>query len=85
MQCLRVHARSLRVYCISPFTFTFVLFVISASDPTVFLDYASINFMNNTLETIVDSNDLEYRILTVLDYFAFLHRNLHIVNLDIKP
>ena len=60
MQCLRVHARSLRVYCISPFTFNFVLFVISASDPTVFLNYASISVMNIFLDSISDPIDLEY-------------------------
>jgi hypothetical protein len=34
------------------------LFVISASDPTVFLDYASISVLNCTLETILDPIDL---------------------------
>ena len=60
-------------------------FVISASNPTIFLDYASISPMNVTLDSIRDPNDLEYWILIVLDYLAFLHRNLHLVNLDIKP
>lgn len=60
-------------------------YVISASDPTVFLNYATSSYMNNTLDTIVDYIDLEYWMLTVLDCLAFLHRNLHIVNLDIKP
>ena len=31
-------------------------YVMSASDPTVFLDYASISIMNNTLEGISDPN-----------------------------
>ena len=61
------------------------IFVISASDPTVFLDYASISPMNTTLDGISDPIDLEYWILIVLDYLAFLHRRLHLVNLDIKP
>ena len=61
------------------------LYVISASDPTVFLDYASISPMNTTLDGISDPIDLEYWILIVLDYLAFLHRRLHLVNLDIKP
>ena len=34
------------------------LFVLSASDPNVFLDYASISVLNCTLETILDPNDL---------------------------
>ena len=59
--------------------------MISASDPTVFLNYASVSYMNNTLDTIVDSIYLDYWIFTVLDYLAFHHRKLHIVNLDIKP
>jgi hypothetical protein len=61
------------------------LFVVSASDPTVLLDYASISEMNNTLETIVEPIDLEFWILIVLDYLGFLHRILHLVILDIKP
>ena len=61
------------------------LFVVSASDPTVFLDYASISRMNSTLDTIWDPIDLEFWILIVLDYLAFHHRILHLVNLDIKP
>jgi len=64
---------------------TLDLFVISASDPTVFLDYASITNKNTTLDDIYDPIDLEYWILMVLDYLAFLHRILHLVNLDIKP
>ena len=61
------------------------LFVVSASDPTVFLDYASISWMNNTLDTIRDPIDLEFWILIVLDYLTFLHQILHLTNLDIKP
>lgn len=61
------------------------LFVISASDPTVFLDYATISYMNNTLDAICDPEDLEYRIYLVLDHLAFMHLGLHCVNLDIKP
>jgi hypothetical protein len=64
---------------------SFDLFVVSASDPTVFLDYASISTMNNTLDTISNPIDLEFWIWIVLDYLAFLHRILHLVNLDIKP
>ena len=60
------------------------LFVVSASDPTVFLDYASISAMNNTLDTIWDPLDLGFWILIILDYLAELHR-IKIVNLDIKP
>jgi len=41
--------------------------------------------MNTTLEEISDPIELEYWILIVLDYLAFLHHRLHIVNLDIKP
>jgi serine/threonine protein kinase len=41
--------------------------------------------MNNTIDTIVDPINLEFWIYTVLDYLAYLHRNLLIVNLDIKP
>jgi serine/threonine protein kinase len=41
--------------------------------------------MNMTLDVISDPDELEYYILIVLDYIAFLHRNLHLVNLDIKP
>jgi len=61
------------------------LFVVSASDPTVFLDYASISTMNNTLDTIWDPINLEFWIFIILDYLAILHRILHMVNLDIKP
>jgi hypothetical protein len=61
------------------------LFVISATDPTAFLDYATISYMNNTLDCIYDPEDLEYRIYLVLDHLAFLHLGLHCVNLDIKP
>ena len=61
------------------------LFVISASDPTLFLDYASISQMNITLDGINSPIDLEYWILIVLDYLVFLHRCLHLVVLDIKP
>jgi hypothetical protein len=64
---------------------SFDLFVVSASDPTVFLDYASISTMNNTIDTISNPIDLEFWIWIVLDYLAFLHRILHLVNLDIKP
>ena len=41
--------------------------------------------MNITLDGISDPDELEYQILIVLDYIAFLHRILHLVNLDIKP
>jgi serine/threonine protein kinase len=41
--------------------------------------------MNVTLDGISDPDELEYWILIVIDYLSFLHRNLHIVNLDIKP
>jgi len=61
------------------------LFVVSVSDPTVFLDYASISHLNVTLDDIEDPDDLENWILIVLDYLAFLHRILKLVNLDIKP
>ena len=61
------------------------LFVISASDPTVFLDYASVSLMNITLDCISDPIDLEYWIFMVLDYLAFLHSYPQFVNLDIKP
>ena len=60
-------------------------FVVSASDPTEFLDYASISGMNNTLDTIWDPIDLEFWILRILDNLAFSHRILNLVNLDIKP
>ena len=61
------------------------LFVVSASDPTVFIDYASISIMNNTLDTIWDPIKLGFWILIILDYLAVHHRILHMVNLDIKP
>jgi hypothetical protein len=61
------------------------LFVIQASDPTVFLNYASVTGMNVTLEGIIDSVNLECWILIILDYLAFLHCRLDLVNLDIKP
>jgi hypothetical protein len=61
------------------------LFVISAADPNVILDYASVSRMNNTLDSKWEPEDLEYCVLIVLDYIAFLHRVLHLVNLDIKP
>jgi hypothetical protein len=51
----------------------------------VFLDYATISYMNNTLDGICDPEDLEYRIYLVLDHLAFMHLGLHCVNLDIKP
>ena len=60
-------------------------FVLSASDPTVLLNYASISPMNNTLDTIWDPINLEFWILITLNYLAFFHRILHLVNLDIKP
>ena len=66
-------------------TWNLDLYVISASDPTVFLDYASISPMNSTLETIWDPIDLEFWILLILDKLVALHRFLHMVNLDIKP
>ena len=50
------------------------LFVIQASDPTVFLNYASVSSMNVTLEGIIDPVNLECWILIILDYLAFLHR-----------
>ena len=61
------------------------LFVVSALDQSVLLDYASISRMNSTLDTIWDPIDIEFWILIVLDYLAYLHRILHLVNLDIKP
>jgi serine/threonine protein kinase len=61
------------------------IFVISASDPAVFLNYASFTRMNITLDSISNPDELEYWILIVLDYLAFLHRSLNLVNLDIKP
>ena len=61
------------------------LFVIQASDPTIFLNYASVSSMNVTLEEIIDPVNLECWILIILDYLAFLHRRLNLVNLDIKP
>ena len=60
-------------------------FVLSASDPTELLNYASISQMNNTLDTIWDPINLEFWILITLNYLAFFHRILHLVNLDIKP
>jgi hypothetical protein len=60
------------------------LFVVSASDPTVFLDYASISIMNSTLDTIWDPINLGTYIFIILDYLAVLHP-IKIVNLDIKP
>jgi hypothetical protein len=61
------------------------LFVVSAADPNVILDYASVSRMNNTFDSKWEPADLEYCVLIVLDYLAFLHRSLHMVNLDIKP
>lgn len=61
------------------------LFVISASDPSVFLNYASGSIMNITLDDIIDPIELEYWIYIVLCYLAFMHRILHLVILDIKP
>ena len=60
------------------------LFVVSASDPTVFLDYASISLMNSTLDTIWDPINLGFWIFIILDYLAVLHC-INMVNLDIKP
>ena len=60
-------------------------FVISSSDPSIFLNNASISRMNMTLENISDPVDLEYWIYIVLDYLAFMHRCLNLVNLNIKP
>jgi serine/threonine protein kinase len=51
----------------------------------MFLDYASISGMNNTLDAQLNPIELEYWIFTILDYISFLHRFLHVVNLDIKP
>ena len=61
------------------------LFMISVSDPTVFLDYSSISLLNCTLDEIQDPDELESWILIVLDYLAFQHRILNVVNLDVKP
>ena len=41
--------------------------------------------MNTPLDSISDPIDLEYWIFIILDYLAFLHRILYLVNLDIKP
>ena len=60
------------------------LFVVSVSDPTVFLDYASISLMNSTLDTIWDPINLGFWIFIILDYLAVLHC-INMVNLDIKP
>jgi hypothetical protein len=60
------------------------LFVVSVSDSTVFLDYASISRMNNNLDTIWDPIYLGFWIYIILDYLAGLHR-INMVNLDIKP
>jgi serine/threonine protein kinase len=61
------------------------LFVISSSDPSMFLNYASISPMYMTLDRISDPIDLEFWIYMILDYLAFMHRSLNLVNLDIKP
>jgi hypothetical protein len=59
--------------------------VISKDDPTAFLDYASISFMNKTLDSLSDPEDLEYRVYLILDHLTYLHLQLNVVNLDIKP
>jgi hypothetical protein len=61
------------------------LFVVSATYPNMFLKYASISEMNITLDLISDPIKLEYWILIVLSYLAFMHRCLNLVNLDINP
>jgi hypothetical protein len=58
--------------------------VISSKDPKVFLDYASISFMNKTLDSLSEPEDLEYRVYLILDHLTYLHLQLNVVNLDIK-
>ena len=64
------------------FNYNIELFVISGDKLT---DYASIQRLNKTFDSIEDPKDLEQWIYIVLDQLVFLHRGLNLFNLDIKP
>lgn len=61
------------------------LFVLSPEKPPKLLDYSSVQNLNKILTEVKDPEELEYRIYQTLDYLVYLHQEMNLVNLDIKP
>jgi hypothetical protein len=60
-------------------------FIIDEDDRNQVLDYASIKFLNVTIDKVVDPELQEYRIFQFIENIHFLHEEMNVVCLDIKP